>query len=99
MKNVEANTTTTTDQTATVAEQDANVAPTKPAAKKKASAKKAAPKSKESAKAKAKAKPAKAAAAKDETKKPAKAPTTTEPGILRPESKGGKVLALISRPN
>jgi hypothetical protein len=96
MQKEEAN-NTTTDQAAAIADQGANVAPAKPATKKKASPKKAAPKSQKLAKGKAKA--AKPAAPKEaKAKKPAKAATTKELGTLRPESKGAKVLALISRP-
>ena len=95
MKNEEA-TTTNTEQIAAIAEQGANDAPTKPAAKKKASPKKAAPKGQKPAKDKAKV--AKAAPKEAKAKKPAKAATAKEFGTLRPESKGAKVLDLISRP-
>src|SRR5687768_14755237 len=89
MKNNEAN-TTTTDQAAAVAAQGVNVAPEKAASKKAASKKKSAPKAKKPAKA---AKLAKAPKAK-KTAKPA---GPKEGGTLRPESKGSKVLGLISR--
>src|SRR5687768_3006218 len=89
MKTNEAN-TTITDQAAAVAAQGADAAPEKPASKKAATKKKAAPKAKKAAKA---AKPAKATKAK----KTAKTAGPKEGGTLRPESKGAKVLGLISR--
>src|SRR5687768_13276048 len=92
MKNNEAN-TTTTDQAATAAAQGANVAPEKAASKKVASKKKTAPKAKKAPKAAKGAKPAKETKAKKTTK----AAGPKEGGTLRPESKGAKVLGLISR--
>ena len=83
MKNEEAK-TLTTNQAAGAAEQGANVAPAKPASKKKASPKTAVAKGQKPANGKAKA-----TAAKKET------PAAKEPGTLRPESKGAMVLALV----
>ena len=90
--NVEA---TTPEKNPVVADQGASVAPEKAAAKKTASSKKAAPKGQ---------KPSKGGKTKPTTKKPApaakkaaKTPATKEAGAMRPESKGAKVLALISR--
>ena len=105
MKNAEA--TSTTTETAAVAEQGAHVAPEKDSSKKDASQKKGAPKGQKTAKgAKARkaAKPqkaAKATAPKKEAKaskkgaKPARAKEATTP---RPESKGAKILEMIGRP-
>lgn len=88
MTDVEA---TKTEQPTAVAAQGAHVAPEKAPSKKKASKKKGAPKGQKSAK---KAPAAKAAAKPKKTPKVAR---TKEVGTLRPESKGAKVLELISR--
>jgi len=86
MKNAEA---TNTTETAAVAEQGAQVTPEKAASKKAASQKKGAPKAKKTAKAAAPKKEAKASkkAAKPERKVAAP----------RAESKGAKILEMISR--
>jgi hypothetical protein len=84
--------TATTEQAAAVAAQGAHVAPEKAPSKKGASQKTAAPKGPKAAK--------KAEAAAPKEAKPKKAPKaarTNEAGTLRPESKGAKVLELISR--
>jgi hypothetical protein len=88
MTNAEA---TITENTATVAEQGAQVAPEKASSKKGASQKKSAPKAKKGAKA---AKPKKEAKAGKKAK-PAPAKDASTP---RAESKGAKILALIGRP-
>ena len=82
---------TATENTVTVAEQGAHVAPEKASSKKGASQKKGAPKAKKSAKA---AKP------KKETKagKKAKPAPAKEASAPRAESKGAKILELIGRP-
>ena len=91
--------TTTTEQTAAIAEQGANRAPAKPSSKKDASKKKPAPKAKKTAKTTAKPAAAKKEApASKKAPKAAKPASTKESGTLRPESKGAKVLDLISRP-
>ena len=87
---------TTTDQAAIVTPhleaQGAHVAPEKAHPRKGATQKKGAPKGKKAAKGKAKTAP------KEAGPKPApKAAPTKAAGILRPESKGAKVLGLISR--
>jgi hypothetical protein len=84
-----------TNTAATVAEQGATVAPEKAAPKKGASPKKGAPKDQKGAK------KAKAATAKKRTasnKKTAQATRPKEASAPRPESKGAKILQLISRP-
>jgi len=90
----------TTDNTATVAEQSANVAPEKASAKKGASPKKAAPKGQKSAKggrtkAATTAKPKKSTSAKKAPKAP-KAKTESGP---REGSKTAQVVALLQRKN
>jgi hypothetical protein len=85
MTNAEAS---TTENSAAVAPQGANVAPTKPASKKAASRKKGAPKGQKPATG-SKAKPAQK---KARTTKPAKAAKGP-----RPESKGAKILEMIGR--
>ena len=88
MTNAEA---TITENAATVAEQGAHVAPEKATSKKAATKKTGAPKGQKKAHGKAKA-----AAPKEP--KPKNAPARTkDDGTLRPESKGAKVLDLISR--
>jgi hypothetical protein len=90
MTNAEANTV------ATVAEQGATVAPEKAPSKKGASPKKGAPKGQKAAK----GGKTKAAAPKKEAKagkKAAKAAPTKKTSAPRAESKGAKILALISR--
>ena len=92
MTNAEAN---TTENTAAVAEQGANVAPEKTSSKKGASQKKGAPKGQKAAKGgKTKAAPKKDAKAGKKAK-PASAKEASAP---RAESKGAKILALIGRP-
>ena len=92
MKKTEA-TTKTTDQAAAATAQGANVAPETAPSKKSASKKKGAPKGQKPAKAKAKATAPKEA----KPKKAAKPAAAKEPGTMRPDSKGAKVLGLISR--
>ena len=94
MKTVEA---TTTEHTATVADQGANVAPEKASSKKGASQKKDAPKGQKAAKGgKAPAAaPKKDAKAGKKAAKPAPAKDASKP---RAESKGAKILELIGRP-
>jgi hypothetical protein len=93
MKTVEA---TTTENTATVAEQGAPVAPEKATSKKGASPKKDAPKGQKAAKGgKAKAAPKTEAKV---SKKAAEPVAAKEPSTARAESKGAKILALIGRP-
>jgi Protein of unknown function (DUF3489) len=83
---------TTPEQAAAVAAQGAHVAPEKATSKKGTTQKKGAPKGPKAAK------KAKAAAPKEaKPKKAPKADRTKEAGTLRPESKGAKVLELISR--
>ena len=98
MTNAEANTTekaTVAEQTATVAEQSAPVAPEK-APSKGAIQKKGAPKGQKTAKgSKVKPAPKKEAKAGKKATKPAAA---KEAGTPRAESKGAKILELISRP-
>ena len=89
MTNAEAS---TTDTAATVAEQGATVAPEKAPSKKVASQKKGAPKVQKAAK---RAKAEKEAKAGKRSAKPAAA---KEAGTPRAESKGAKILELISRP-
>jgi hypothetical protein len=86
---------TTTENTATVAEQGAPVAPEIASSKKAASQKKGAPKGQKAAKG-SKAKPA----AKKEAKagKKAAKPAAKEASAPHPESKGAKILELIGRP-
>jgi hypothetical protein len=91
MKNAEA---TATDTAATVAEQDATVAPEKSSSKKGASQKKGAPKGQHAAKsAKTKAEPKKNAKA-GKASKPARNKATSTP---RAESKGARILEMIGR--
>jgi hypothetical protein len=94
MTNAEA---TITENTATVAEQGAHVAPEKASPKKGASQKRGAPKGQKPAKGgKAEASPKKEAKA---GKKPAKAARAKEKASTpRAESKGAKILELIGRP-
>jgi len=89
MTNAEA---TTTENAAAVAEQGAHVAPEKASSKKGTSQKKGAPKGQKAAKG---AKAKKAAKAGKKATKPAPAKEASTP---RAESKGAKILALISRP-
>jgi hypothetical protein len=84
--------TATTEQAAAVASQGAHVAPEKAPSKKGATQKKGAPKGQKEAKGKAKTAPK-----EPKPKKAPKAAGTKEAGTLRPESKGAKVLELISR--
>ncbi len=91
MKKTEA-ITNTPDQAAAATAQGANVAPEKAPSKKGASKKKGAPKGQKAAKGKAKA-----AAPKEAKPKKAAKPAAKEPGTMRPDSKGAKVLGLISR--
>lgn len=85
----------TTEQTATVVEQGATVAPETAPSKKVATQKKEAPKGRKGAKgAKAKVAPKTEAKA---VKKAAK-PAANEASTPRAESKGAKILALIGRP-
>jgi hypothetical protein len=88
----------TTDNTATVAEQGAAVAPEKASSKKGASPKKGAPKGQRTAK----GGKAKAAAPKKDAKagkkSAARAGRTKETGTPRAENKGAKILELIGRP-
>jgi hypothetical protein len=91
MTNAEA---TITENTATVAEQGAHVAPEKSSSKKGASQKKGAPKGQKRAKGKAKASPKKGAKAGKKAK-PAHAKEASTP---RAESKGAKILEMIGRP-
>jgi hypothetical protein len=86
--------TTTTENTGTVAEQGATVAPEKASSKKGATPKKGAPKGQKAAKGKAKASPKKGAKAGKKAK-PAQAKEASTP---RAESKGAKILELIGRP-
>ena len=90
---------TTTEKAASVAEQGAQVAPEKAASKKGATPKTIAPKGPKAAKTgKAKAdKPKQAKPATKAAQKAAKPARSTEAGAMRPESKGAKVLELISR--
>jgi hypothetical protein len=89
---------TTTEQTATVAEQGAHVAPEKASSKKGATKKTDAATRQKGAKSKGKPNPAGPKEAKP--KKVRKAATgTKQAATLRPESKGAKVLDLISRAN
>jgi hypothetical protein len=88
---------TANDKTAAVAERGAQGMPDKAAPKKDASKKKSAPKGQKPAKRKAKAAATKKAA--PPAKKAAKATASKESTTMRPESKGAKVLALISRPD
>ena len=93
MKTVEA---TTTENTATVAEQGAPVAPEKATSKRGASPKKDAPKGQKAAKGgKAKAAPKTEAKV---SKKAAEPVAAKEPSTARAESKGAKILALVGRP-
>ena len=92
MTNAEA---TITENAATVAEQGAHVAPEKASSKKGASPKKGAPKGQKSAKGKAKASPKKEVNAGKRADKPAQTKEATTP---RAESKGAKILDLITRP-
>ena len=89
MKNAEA-----TDTAASVAEQGATVAPEKAPLKKGASQKKGAPKGQHAAKG-GKTKPA--AKKKARTGKKVAKPARKKAGLPRAESKGAKILALISR--
>ena len=93
MTNTEA---TTTENTGSVAEQGAHVAPEKASSKKGASQKKGAPKAKKGAK----GKPPAAAPKKDAKagKKAAKPAHAKEASTPRAESKGAKILELIGRP-
>ena len=93
MTNVEAS---TTENTATVAEQGAPVAPEIASSKKAASQKKGAPKGQKAAKG-SKAKPAAKKEAKA-GKKAAKPARARESSVPRAESKGAKILELIGRP-
>jgi hypothetical protein len=86
---------TATNRAAAVAEQGAQGMPDKAAPKKDASKKKSAPKGQKPAKRKAKAAATKKTA--PPAKKAAKATASKESTTMRPESKGAKVLALISR--
>jgi len=87
---------TTTDNTATVAEQGATVAPENVSSKKGATQKKDAPKGQKAAKeGKAKAAPMKETKA---TEKAAQPVAAKEPSTPRAESKGATILALIGRP-
>ena len=88
MKNAEP---TTTKEAAAVAEQGANVAPTKAASKKASSQKKGARGQKTAKGVKPKVAPKKAA-------KAAKCARTKEASAPRAESKGAKILELIGRP-
>jgi hypothetical protein len=84
--------TATTEHAAAVAAQGAHVAPEKAPSKKGITQKKGAPKGPRAAK------KAQTAAPKEaRPKKAPKADRTKEAGTLRPESKGAKVLELISR--
>jgi hypothetical protein len=92
MKNAEA---TATDTAATVAEQGATVAPEKAPSKKGASQKKGAPKGQHAAKrGKTKPTPNKKAKTVKKVVKPARITKGSPP---RAESKGAKILAMISR--
>jgi Protein of unknown function (DUF3489) len=90
MTNAEAS---VTGQTAAVAAQGAHVASEKASSEKGPTRKKAAPKGHTAAKGKTKP----AAQKEAKPKKAAKPARTKETGTLRPESKGAKVLDLISR--
>src|SRR6202021_2574311 len=92
MTNAEA---TITENTATVAEQGAHVAPDKASSKKGASQKKGAPKGQKAAKGKTKASPKKEAKSGKKADKPAQAKEASTP---RAESKGARILELIGRP-
>src|SRR5437899_745909 len=93
MKTAEA---TTTENTATLAEQGATVEPEKASSKKGATQKKGAPQGQKAAKGgKAQAAPKKDAKT---GKKAAKASATKEASTPRAESKGAKILELIGRP-
>ena len=93
MTNTEA---TTTETAAAVAAQGATVAPEKISTKKAASPQKGAPKGEKTAKGgKAKAAPKKEAKAGKKAAKPAPGKEASTP---RAESKGSKILELISRP-
>jgi hypothetical protein len=92
MTNAEA---TITENTATVAEQGAHVAPEKASSKKGATQKKGAPKGKKSAKG-GKTKPSLKTEAK--AGKKAKPAPAKEPSTPRAESNGAKILELIGRP-
>jgi Protein of unknown function (DUF3489) len=100
MKTAEASTTEDTaavaEHAATVGEQGAPVAPEKASSKKGASQKKGAPKGHKAAKG-GKAKPESKKEAKA-SKKAAKPTSAKEAGTPRAESKGAKILELISRP-
>jgi hypothetical protein len=85
---------TTTENTATLAEQGAPVAPETASSKKAASQKKHAPKGQKTAEGASKAAPKKDAKA---GKKAAKS-AAKEASTPRPESKGAKILELIGRP-
>jgi hypothetical protein len=85
---------TTTENTANVAEQGAHVAPEKASSKKGTSPKKGAPKGQKAAKGKPKPSPKKEAKAG----KKAKPAHTREASTPRAESKGAKILELIGRP-
>ena len=93
MKNAEAS---TTENTATVAEQGATVGPEKASSTKDASPKKGAPKGQKGAKG-GKAKDAPKREAKN-GKKAEKAAPAKEASTPRAKSKGAKILALIGRP-
>ena len=85
-----------TENSATVAEQGAHVAPQKASSKKGATQKKGAPKGQKTAKGgKAKASPKKEAKAGKKAKPSAQAEEASTP---RAESKGAKILELIGRP-
>ena len=86
---------TTTENTATLAEQGAPVAPETASSKQAASQKKHAPKGQKTAEGASKAAPKKDAKA---GKKAAKS-AAKEASTPRPESKGAKILELIGRPN
>ena len=91
MTNAEA---TTTDNSATVAEQGAHVAPERASSKKGASQKKGAPKGQKAAKGRA----AKASRKEAKAGKKAKPAQAKEASTPRAESKGAKILELIGRP-
>jgi Protein of unknown function (DUF3489) len=87
--------TTNTVKTAVVAAPGTPVAPEKASRKKGPTKKKGTPKAQKTVKSRAKA-----GAPKKETpatKKPAKPTSAKQPGTFRPESKGAKILELISR--
>ncbi|HZT29261.1 MAG TPA: DUF3489 domain-containing protein [Gemmataceae bacterium] len=94
------NETSTTTETAAVAEQGANVAPEKAASTKKASSKKSAPKGQKAAKkaaAKKEAKPATKKAAKKETKPAAREKATAKASAPREGSKKQIVIEMMRR--